>query len=433
MTRHRGSKPSRSARRALLIAACGLALTSAPAAASGGLFVSPTGIDVRVRPGTSLPPIVVRNDSKRTLLIDVAAAPARQDLSGLPVFDLSEPSVRAGRRVLRVSPRRLRLAPGRHASVGMIAGRPPTRGQVGVYAVVAFTARQLQKTDTEGAVVAPTIRLTSNLLLRYPGRVRRDGRATALRVEQGAKRTLRFFARIRSDGNVHVRPPARLTVTSAKGRHVVRRAFRSENVLPGFARELPTDVTKLLPAGDYHARLDTRVGRRRSAREIDFTLVGPNELPTPELRIESLQTPQPDAGEDFDVALELHNAGTGPIAPAGALTLTRTGQEGELSRIPLRPSKLAAGERRRLSIGLDGVPAGSYTLTARFAEGPRVLAERTVVFEPGTRPSLLDRVMDWLAGNVPLMLTAFAALLLIVVTSMLAYIRKLRRSVLPGH
>jgi hypothetical protein len=420
-------------RRALLIAASTLTLTTVPAAAAaaGGLLVSPTGIEVKVRPGTSLPPITVRNDSGRGLVVDVVAVPARQELSGLPAFDLSAPSVRQGRTMLRVSPQQLRLAPGKSATVRVIAGQPPRRGQVGVYAVVAFTARQTQKSKA-GAVVAPTIRLTSNLLLKYPGRVRLDGRATALRVEQGAKRTLRFFARIRADGNLHVKPPTWLTVTTAAGPVVVRHAVPSENVLPGFERELVLDIAKLLPAGEYHARLDTRVGRRHSRRGIDFTLVGPNELPTPKLEIVSLQNPQPDAGEDFGVALALRNSGTGPIAPAGTLTLTRNGRRNVLAAKPLRPSALAAGSEQKLTIDLPGVPAGTYTLTARFADGPLVLAERTVVFETDTRPSLLDRLLDWLAGNIPLLLISFAALLLGVVSSMLAYIRKLRRRVVPA-
>jgi hypothetical protein len=430
MTPRRGSE----LRRALPIAACALTLAAvaAPPAAAGGLLVSPTGIDVNVRSGSSLPPITVRNESGGSLLIDVVAVPAGQELSGLPAFDMSELSRRVCRTMLRVSPQHLRLAAGKSASVRVIAGRHPARGHVAVYAVVAFTARQVEKADSSGAVVAPTIRLTSNLLLRYPGPVVLDGRATALRVEQGAKRTLRFFARIRNDGNLHVKPASRLTITTAAGREVVRHAIHPENVLPGSQRELTFDVSKLLPAGDYRARVDARVGRRRSSRAVGFTLVGLNRLPTPKLEIVSLENPQPDADEDFDVALALRNTGTGPITPQGTLTLTRNGRPGTLAELPLRPSPLAAGSRQQLTLALPGVPTGTYSLTARFADGPLVLAERTVVFQPGTRPSLIDRVLDWLAGNIPLLLIGFAALLLIVVTSMLAYIRKLRRRVVPA-
>ena len=431
MTPHRGSKRFR---RALLIAACTFALTAAPAApaAAGGVLVSPTGIDVSVRSGTALPPITVRNDSGRSLLVDVVAVPAGQELSGLPAFDLSDLSLRVGRTMLRVSPQHLRIASGKTASVRVIAGRHPARGRVAVYAVVAFSARQAEKPGGSGAVVTPTIRLTSNLLLRYPGRVVLDGRTTALRVEQGAKRTLRFYARIRNDGNLHLKPAARVTVKNAAGRVVVRHAIHPENVLPGSERELTLDVAKLLPAGAYRARVDARVGRRSSSRAIGFTLVGPNRLPTPKLEIVSLENPEPDAGEDFDVALALRNSGTGPITPQGTLTLTRNGSSGTLAAEALRPAELAAQGRQTLTIALPGVPTGTYTLTARFADGPLVLAERTVVFEPGTRPSLVDRALDWLAGNIPLLLIGFAALLVIVVSSMLAYIRKLRRKVAPA-
>lgn len=216
------------------------------------------------------------------------------------------------------------------------------------------------------------------------------------------------------------------------GRRVVRRAFRPENVLPGAERELPLEVTQRLPAGDYRARLEARVGRRRSTRQIEFTLAGPNQLPTPELRIVSLESPQPDAGEDFDAALELHNAGSGPITPAGTLTLTRSGEERKLARKPLRPSQISAGGRQELTIDLPGVPVGSYAMTVRFASGPLVLAERTVVFQTGTRPSRLERLQDWLASHIPLVLAGFGALLLLVVGTLLAYIRRLRRKVASG-
>ncbi len=67
-------------------------------------------------------------------------------------------------------------------------------------------------------------------------------------------------------------------------------------------------------------------------------------------------------------------------------------------------------------------------LTARFPSGPRVLAEWTVVFETGTRPGLLERILDWMAGHLPLVIAAFAVVLLSVVAAAGAYIRRLRRT-----
>jgi hypothetical protein len=414
--------------------AVGLAVVApagAAAAEPGGLLVSPSRIDVKVRTGDSLPPIALRNGTGRTLVIDVAAVPARQELSGLPVFELSRRSLAEGRRMWRVNPRRIRLAAGGRATVAVIAGRPPRRGRVGAYGVVAFTAHQVERRGS-GAVIAPTVRLASNLLLRYPGPVRLDGRATALRAEQAAKRTLRFLARIRNDGNLHVRPRARLTVTTAAGRPVVRRAFHAENVLPDAERELPLDVTTLLPAGIYRARLDARVGRRRSRQDMTLRLVGPNELPTAALRIVSLQTPQPDASEDFDVKLEFANPGSASIMPTGMLSVARSGDQRPVARRPLRPGTLAPGERAQLTIQLPGVRTGSYDLTARFTSGPRVLAERTVAFQTGTRPTLLERLQDWMASHILLVLAGFAAIVGVLVGALLTYVRRLRAATRSG-
>ncbi len=276
--------------------------------------------------------------------------------------------------------------------------------------------------------MTPTIRLTTNLLLRYPGRVRLRGEATAARAEQGAKRTLRFVARIRNRGNLHVRARARLTVRTAGGRLVLRRRFPRETVIPGAQRELPLDVAKLLPAGDYRARVNALVGNQRSRQKFAFRLTGPNILPTPVLRILSLETPRPEAGEDFDAAVELANSGTGPISPQGTLTLTASGQQRAIVTEPLRPGGIGPGEREELSVRLRGVRAGRYEMTARFPSGPRVLAERTVVFETGTRPGLLERILDWMAGHLPLVIAAFAVVLLSVMAAAGTYIRRLRRT-----
>lgn len=414
---------------AACVAAGALALASAPASAAG-LLVSPTRIDEDVRRGEPLPPITLDNRTETTLRISAITAPARQELSGLPVFDLSARSVRAGRRLLRVSPARLRLGPGERARVSVIAGPPPRRGQVGVYAVVAFTAQEAGRAAEGDAVVAPTLRLTTNLLLRYPGKAHIAGRATALRAEQAPGRSLRFLARVRNDGDLHVRPRARLTVLEG-GRAVLRRSFRPENVLPGAERELALDVAKRLPAGEYRARVDARVGSRRSVQRASFRLVGPNELPTPALRIAALPVPQPSAGQTFDATVALENAGTAAATAAGTLTVSSLAGE-RLLEEPLRIRSLAPGGRERLEIALPGLEKGRYRLDVRFASGPRVLDARSLVFETGTRPSLVARVQDWMAANIPLLVGMFGLVLALVVAALLAYVRRLRRAVQTG-
>lgn len=423
--RRRASSRARSATPILAVAAVLAALL--PSHARGqGLQVAPTRIAAEVRPGDRLPPIELRNRTRETLTVRVDVAPARQELSGLPLFDLSPSSRREGRRLARVSPRRLRLAPGQTRSVRVTVGRP-ARGRLGVYGVVAFTARVAGRSSERGAVLAPSVRLSTNLLLRYPGRIRRDGRATDLRVEQGPKRTLRFLGRMRNDGNLHVRPKARLTVTSVTGKLVVSRALPAENVLPDAERELAFDLTKLLPAGDYRARVRARIGRRRSVRTTDFRLVAPNELPTPKLEIAALAPPAPNAGERFNVRVGVRNVGTAPMAAAGRVALSDADTRTTVARERFDVPALAPGQSTVAKVALPALDEGRYALTARIRNQGRVLSERTVVFSTDTRPSLFTRALDWMAAHVPLLLAIFGGVLAIVVGTSATYIRRLRR------
>lgn len=430
LERHSGPIAARRghARPLAFVAALVVILSAAPSAGAqpGGLLVAPSRIEAKVRPGDRLPAIQLSNRTGAALTVRVFAARATQDLSGLPVFDTRPEDLRAGARLVRVAPRRLRLGRGERGEVRALVGRP-RRSTVGAYAVIAFSAQPARASGRRGAVIAPTIRITTNLLLRFPGPVRLEGEVTAVRAEQGPERTLRFFGRIRNDGNLHVRPRARLTVRSAAGETVLRRRFRPETVLPDAARELPLLVAKRLPAGDYTARVDARVGRRRSKREARFRLVGPNLLPTADLKIISLPTPQPDAGEEFSARVEVANRGTGPIRPAATVTVSAPGSGRRVAERQLTLPSLGPRSRHEAEVELPGLAKGRYELAARFSSGGRVVANRTLVFETGTRPPLLTRVKDWMAGHVPLVVAIFALLLAIVVGGLLAYIRRLRR------
>ncbi len=419
------ARARRSAR--LVLVALALAATLPSAASGQGLLVSPTRIAAEVRPGDRLPPIELTNRSRQTLAVRVDVAPAGQELSGLPRFDLSPESLRRGRRLARVSARRLRLRPGATKRVVLTVGARARR-RIGVYGVVAFTARVAGGAEAGGSVVTPSVRLSTNLLLRYPGRVRLDGAATDLRVEQGPKRTLRFLGRMRNDGNLDVRPRARLTIRATGGGMVVRRTFPPENVLPGFERELLFDLGKVLPAGSYRASVEARIGGRRSARSTEFRLVGPNLLPTPKLEIAALDPPAPEAGESFDVRVAVRNVGTAAMRATGGLSLASAGGGPRVAREQFQLPLLAPNETTVAKVALPALDEGSYALTARLVDRGRVLSERAVVFATNTRPGLLTRILDWMAAHVPLLLALFGLAMIAVVGLGVAYIGRLRRA-----
>ncbi|WP_372789803.1 hypothetical protein [Paraconexibacter sp.] len=417
------------------LASLGLSCAVAPAGAAtglGGVSVAPASIDAEVRAGSALPPISVSNDTGRRVLVRAFVVPASQDLSGLPAFELGAASRRSGRSLATVSPARFALPAAGARSVSVRVRDPEPRTGAGSYGVVVFEAvRGGDGTTDEGSVVDARLRLTTNLLLTYPGKVRRTGEIVSLRAEQGPAapaRTLRFVARVRNPGRIHVRPTAVLRVRDDAGRLVTRAGLTPGNVLPGADREFPVVVRKLLPAGRYTARVTVQAGRRRSTRTVAFELVGPNELPTPALRVASLSTPDDADAGGTRTRLTVINRGTAPGTPRGEVILATAGGR-RLARRPLRLGVVRPGARARTELRLPGVTEGPHRLTVRLLDGDRELDARTVVFTPGTAPGLWSRALDWAATHVPLLLGAFAALLLGVTLSVGLYVRRLRRTV----
>src|SRR3954468_21265666 len=192
-------------------------LTAGPAcveanAAAGGLVVAPSRIDAAVRPGETLPPITLRNDSSRAVSVRVSVVPITQDLSGLPVVDHSAAARATARRVLRAGPTSFRLGPGEGRTIGVRVLRHPLSG-IAAYASVVFTARQTQGGNSGGNRIAPAVGISTNLLLRFQGRPHVAGAVTSVRAEQASGTSLDFIADIRNNGNVHAMPTGVLTVT----------------------------------------------------------------------------------------------------------------------------------------------------------------------------------------------------------------------------
>jgi hypothetical protein len=394
-------------------------------AGAAGVLVTPSRVDARVRPGATLPPITVRNDTRAPIDVTAEVLPIRQEPSGMAAFVQSPAEVRATRALLAVASPRFRLAPGASRPVRVrVTGAP--RSGIAAYAAVVFTLKRAETGSSGGPAVVPRLRLSSNLLLRFPGRARIDGRATAVRVEQGTGRTLDFIASVRNDGNIHARPRVSLAVLRADGTPVLRHEFTPENVLPGATRELVDSERQLLPAGEYRARIEARFGRRRSAAETTFRLTGPNQLPTPRLEIASLPAPEVKAGSPFDASVTVKSTGTDRAAGSGTIVLARAGGGPAIRRERFRLPPLQPGATTTRTVRLPGVPDGTYELRAELVLGGRTVAERAVEFSTREQRSLWSRVQDWLAGHIGLVIGAFALILVLTVGALLAYVRRLK-------
>lgn len=126
-------------KRAVLALVVGAAAASIPgAAADRGIALSASPLRVTLR-GAAASAVTVRNPGRRALLVDVSRAGFARSLRG-------KPQVRpAGGTVawLRLRPRRLRIAPGAHATLH-VAARPPRRAEPGDHpALVLLTTRPL--------------------------------------------------------------------------------------------------------------------------------------------------------------------------------------------------------------------------------------------------------------------------------------------------
>lgn len=417
--------PNTVSRLLFALAIAGAIAAPAPAAAQG-LRVAPSSIDQRVRAGTLVGPVTLRNDSDRTVVVEAFALRAGQELNGLPQWTVDSRSRRIGRRFVRVSPARFRVAPGGARTVrGRVIARRPARGNGG-YGVVIFDVRLAGGSARGDAVVGANVRLAANLLLRYPGPVRHDTVLEQARAEQAGPRVLRFFARMRNRGNLHLEPTARMVIRDSRGRAVARAGFVSGNVLPLARRELTADLTKVLPAGRYVAHITTRAARRTTRKRLPFTLVGPNALPTARLEVSELRPPQAGIDEDFDVTVGLVNRGTAAARPRGLMTLSRLDGR-PIARRSLRFDVLGPRQRTRSTTTFPGVGEGQYRLSVRV-EAPGGANERTVVFAPGEQPSLLSRILDWAAAHVALLIAVFGAILLATIIAAGTYIRRLRRA-----
>ncbi|WP_205696266.1 hypothetical protein [Conexibacter sp. SYSU D00693] len=398
-------------------------------AAGGGFWITPARIDARVERGTLLAPVVVGNDTGRTLAVTATVLLADQGLDGLPTWTLTPAAVREGRTVARVSPATFRLAPRQQRKVRLrVVGRAPRRGR-GTYGVLLLSAVGARPATASRSFVSSRIRLSANLLLRYGGGGAAAGGAEALRAAQGPGRSLVFAAQVRNTGDLHGRPRARLRVRDRDGRLVARATFPTGNVLPGARRELTTAVRRVLPAGTYTARVVVDLGARRTTRDLRLRLVAPGTLPTPDLRIDALPVPEVAPGAAVTAEVVLRNAGTAPAAVTGEAALGRPGSERPDARVPVTGAPLAPGGRLTVRLALPPVAEGDRRLTVTLRDGDRTVATRSVTFQARARASAWTRFLDWAAAHVAQVLAGLG--LLLVVGTLLAVVlvrRALRRA-----
>lgn len=426
----RSSLPTRAAATVGLAFVALLGGAAAPSArAAGGVLIAPSSIAARVHAGDALRPVRITNGTGRDLDVDAAALMATQELSGLPAYSLDARARRAGRRFVRVSPAHFVLRAGQTRAVTTtVVARHPRTGR-GSYGVVLFEAVPRRASAVRNAVTA-RLRLTANLLLTYPSAAHpaaARSEAAALRAEQAPARALRFLVRVHGAGTIHGRPQAVLRVRDARGGVVARATFLTGNVLPGADRELPAVVDRPLPPGRYSARAVVRSGRHTTSATLPLRLVATGTLPTPDLRIAALPVPRPRSDRAFTAGLQLINRGTAAAPVRGTWQLRSAGGQRLMARGRIVDAPVSPGAGRTADLRLPAVADGRWRLVVVLDAAGRELDRREVVFSTGDPVGCWTRFEDWAAAHVPLLLTGFLTLLLLVSGTAAGYTLRLRR------
>lgn len=403
------------------------AAPASPAAAADGSFsITPSRRDILARPPVTLAPTTVSNTTKSSY--DVRAFPVvlRQGLSGAFEFDETPRALNTARMIMRVSPSRFRLAPGQSRKVA-VRWELLARGRRAAYVGVIF---QSQQRTANGGSVPVLTRLLSTNFMRLPGRYHPNGVFSGLRASQAEPKVLRFKPRVRNTGDVRSSPKnAHLTITDSTGRTVYRTTWTGDVVLPRAQREFPIDVRKILPAGDYSARASMSFGPHGRRISSKFTLVGPNQLPTPDVKVNAFAATG-EVGAPAHVTADVHSTGTSPATLNLTLSLFRV-DAGQPDGTPLATRKLhfaalAPGSTRPLDAQIGKrLATGRYHVVATYVDATGAPQELTSDFAATVKRGFLDRVRQFVRRHETLIFIVIG--LIVVAGLVLGLLRRQRR------
>jgi hypothetical protein len=412
-----GPQPTIQAMRRLSALALLLALAGADAAAAADrVQVVPSRLEATAGRGDLLPPVRVLNRGSAPLVVKAVAVPARQDVSGLPVYDFSAASRRTGAAMFGLSKRELRVPPGESRSVRVrVLGCP--RSGLGTYGVVGLSAT---RQSARPGQVTPVVRLASTLLVKAPPAPCVEGEVSGLTGEQRGK-SLAFVTKVRNVGNIHAKPRVRVSIF--KGDRAVAREYPVfENVIPGAERQFETVLREPLAAGEYVAQADVWMGFRHTTRRWRFRLTGTNRLPTPKLKIAKLAIAEPAPGEASEAKVVVANRGD-----AGAdaqLRVVVNGAGRTLEQKIVDAGTLDGGADRSLTVPVSALPEGAYDLRVELLGKDGRVDVRATSFAVRGQPGLWTRVVGWLAAHV---LAVLGGVLLLFLAAFAAVVVRLRR------
>lgn len=378
------------------------------------LGITPSRRDLVGRPPKTLDPTTVFNNTTVDYRMRVIPVILTQESDGAYSFESTPRSLTRARLIMSGSPTEFLLNHGRTQEVKVRWNGLP-RGGRAAYVGLVYEGTP---TGPQSGSVPQILRLLSVNFLRLPGAVHATGEFTGLRGAQIAPKQLQFLAGVKNTGDVAESPSAgTFVVRDADGKVVIRQDWAGSPVLPGFRVEFPIPIKKILPKGNYSATARMNFGSSKGQQvSTKFTLVGPNELPTPDVDIPALQaTGKPS--EKAHITADVRSVGTAPVSTRVSVTMYRfkgvRPEDQPIANQRLSIDDLAPGATRKLALDLGpGLKVGDrMRVLLRYRDGDelRTLEAGFVVALPTKRPSTGGGVSIWLVvgGLLVLLLIAY--------------------------
>lgn len=280
------------------------------------------------------------------------------------------------------------------------------------------------KQATAGSSIVQVFQLNARVLLRPPKSAARPAfHLSGIRGEQSGVKSIRLLAAFENTGNIALRPHGAVTVRNSLGQVRFRGPLSELEVFPGATVELGAELAEpVLPAGRYEVVATVTAAGRKESISAPLELFGPNELPTRKAELLTLTYPQAYVDGDLTVTATYRNTGNVPFAPRATLVA------GSAKPIEMATEQVPPGETgtARASVHLAGLQSRELTVRI-FAEG-RELDSRTASVTPLPRPSLADRLQDWILAHALLLVGGLAALVLAMMATLaLVLVRRGRR------
>jgi hypothetical protein len=383
--------------------------------------ISPARRHVIGRPGMALTPTTVTNGTNASYSVSVFPAILSQDLSGAFMFAETPAALNDSNLALTTSPDSFTMPAGSTHAVDLHWNVLPA-GQKWLAMGVVFQGTALGQTGSVHVVT----RLLSVNFLSLPGLNRISGAFTGVFAQQLSPRVLQILARVKNTGNTFGAPlDGRLTIRDSLGDVVYGTQWTGDVVLPGAQRDFPINVHKLLPAGTYTASVTMHFGGERS-RSTAFTLVGPNQLPTPAITIRDFNATGV-IGSPAHVTARILSSGT---APAGVTLHLFLGHASDaagataIANAQLSYRNLAPGTVTQLSRPLGGgLHPGSYRVIATWVDPTGAPRTAEADFTPTVGQSLSHAIWAFIKHHA---LLFFALLLLALLMAMAWIVRRMR-------